>query len=769
MASHDDSHGEGSSRSSGALRQKPGRVLAFLALVGPLALSATLPAADSALARVTIHARLDPGLAPTDCKVAVESLVEDFDKAIERALSSGLETTLHLDPSRDWNLRVSCRDLLAAPRVIGGARPWMNDESFRVRAGGELVGTLTDRDALPRLALEIQYEPSSAMSRHGIAAARLPCNSAAGKFSCTVPEGTFDARLTAKGFAPEYFWSMAAKAGAVVDVGQISLKKGASLAGWVMTDSAAGFSAPPTRVDLAPVTMGGWQRDPVGGARAALSNQRTNVTAAGFFQLTEVSGGTYSLRIERQGLAPTELEVHIPEGAEVFLDRPVLLQPPTDASVIVSPPTNWDGTPWQAALLRMPLGGNTYESVDAGPVGMDGSWRSRPVSPGEYVLSLSDRSGATWYRDSRVLDGLAAPWLVDLELVRIRGLVTMGDEPLACTLAFGTRNRIPNVLITSDDKGRFEGYLPHSGRWPLEILFGESRHQRAADVEVRDPSSGEPANLEIHLPASRVFGRVTANGKAVSDAIVVVVREVTDRGSDGGRQTRDASQRVDTRGGFEFLGLSSGAVLVRAYDAARTSPWVRTEIEEDRSGQGLRLELGDVMTVEGRLMGVNGPVGGGLIVPAAVLSDGQTIPLENRLSSADGSFELTVDKRTTALDLIAVVPGCGVEIGRHRIASESGTSNLTIVCAPPRGQVLLEAMGPDSTLSHGGASVPTGVVLAAADRGGFLPDDDRGFLLTGAGPGAYRFCVGPVCRDAMLAESNEVVFGPLEGASHASQ
>lgn len=59
------------------------------------------------------------------------------------------------------------------------------------------------------------------------------------EFSCVVPATVLDLELNLPGYATHYTWAVGAPPGETVDLGQISLKAGASVVGWV-TDGAGG-------------------------------------------------------------------------------------------------------------------------------------------------------------------------------------------------------------------------------------------------------------------------------------------------------------------------------------------------------------------------------------------------------------------------------------------------------------------------------------------------------------------------------------------------
>ncbi|MGH7487721.1 MAG: hypothetical protein ACREMY_19285, partial [bacterium] len=369
------------------------------------------------------------------------------------------------------------------------------------------------------------------------------------------------------------------------------------------------------------------QGNPSEGKPAEATDYQGKVTSPGFFQLAGLKAGAFALKIECPGWSPVSLPVSLVDAKELSLASPLILHPLANVEILVSPPTTPDGSAWEARLLTLPAGSNTYETKDQGPVREDGGWRSQSVEPGDYVIRLTDSAGAIWHEENLEVESGGAPAVIDLDLVSLEGVLRLGGEPLAATVVFGTTNHVPNVRMSSDVKGHFAGYLPNAGEWPVEVLLGEGRQQRAPSVSVTKSSSGQPVRVEIDLPDTRLAGKVVASGRPVDDAFVLVMK------ARSGQDSKQANQRVDREGNFEIMGLSVGAVKVRAYDRTRTSDWVQAEIREGRHAPELRLELGETVQVRGLLLGPNGPISGGLIAAGALLPDNQTVPLVCCLSN----------------------------------------------------------------------------------------------------------------------------------------
>lgn len=612
-----------------------------------------------------------------------------------------------------------------------------------------LSGSLQAEAAhLPKdLTLEVSAKPRS---RQGwTAGTDAPCAVADNRFTCPVPAGEIDARLRSPGFAPVYRWGLETDGRNPLDLGRVVLRAGASLSGWIVVEDRSSSPAE-VAVELRPEVLG-WQGNPAERKRSELREHRATVGQNGFFQLTGLSPGEYVLTAQRKGLSPARVAVTIPERAEAALAAPVRLEPLAPLQVWVTPATGLDGTPWNVEILAAVPRTNVLESVTRSAAALDGSWVSAPLPAGSYEVIVRDAAGSDLHRATQSVGSSTPPLFIELDLVPIRGTLTLGDAPLAATLVFGTTNRQPNVRLDADEEGRFQGYLPREGRWPVEILLAGDRKQRAEDVEVERLASGKPDTIEVKLPDTRIAGRVVSRGAPARDAFVVITRKEEEH------SRREASLRVDREGRFQALGISPGPVAVRAYDEKRTSRWMDLHLEEGAGGSELLLELGETVSVKGRLVTPHGPAAGGLVVAWAELPEGKPIFLGEAVSAADGSFELSADGRSLGLKILAVVPGCGVEIARFPVPRTPAES-LAIACTPTKGELLFRGAVSQGLLVHGGASVEANTLFDILERAGLLAWSDQGPLLQGMPLGPYRLCTAGQCRDGELSPGARLAF-----------
>lgn len=638
--------------------------------------------------------------------------------------------------------RASLRRLLILlPLVLS---PWSFAEE--TPPPGALSGLLETQSAkLPgHVALEVRSRRGSSSWAPGV---QIACTLSEHRFHCPVPAGETDARLTAPGFAPVYLWALRVESGKTVDAGKVRLHPGASLSGWVVVDSAP---LPPgeTSVELRPEAVG-WQGNPAERTRSELRNHRAAAGPNGFFQMTGLGSGEYRLTAERKGFSPATVAVTVPQGGEIGLPEPLRLEPLAPLQVWLSPATHLDGTPWKVELSAPVPDTNVYETVAGSSATLDGSWTSQPLSKGTYDVTIRDRAGSILHRSAHEVGASAPPLFIELDLVPVRGTLTLDEEPLSAALVFGTTNRQPNVRLEADEEGRFQGYLPRDGSWPLEILLAGDRKLRTADVEVERLPSGEPDVVDVDLPATRIEGRVIARGVPVPEAYVVVMREAE------GRPRREASLKVDREGRFEADGLSPGNMTLRAYDPTRTSKWMGIDLADGSEITGLQLELGEKVTVQGRLLASQGPAAGGLVVAWEEVPRDKPLYLGEAVSAADGSFELSVDTRAETLKVIAIVPGCGAEIRRLPVPREPG-GLLAVPCTPGKGEILLQSAG--GLLLHRGADIEMNTLFGILDRAGLLAWSEDGAVLQGMPEGHYRHCVTGDCRDGDLAPGTRLTF-----------
>jgi hypothetical protein len=509
----------------------------------------------------------------------------------------------------------------------------------------------------------------------------LPCPVAATEggqpaaFRCKVPAGTYDVRLRPGGFASAYFWKLSVSSAEPRSLGTLALKPGASVVGRVETTDGTPFDDT-TRVTLhSAAQLDGSAVD----QRLEVQKTATVIEKHGFFQITGLSPGSYRLLATQKGFAQgVSPELLVVAGRESTLLDPLVLGRPLQLQLRVRPPQDPHGKPWKIGLAQ-----NSPASWRKGETDGEGVWLAPDLPEGEYRLSIQSHRGDRWHREELIL----APWEplereVDLAVVPIHGIVTLGGKPLEAHLWFGRRHGFERVHRHSDEEGHFRGFLPREGEWPLEVQLPGERQSvwQAREVLVDlDPEAGV-AELHIELPATELSGWVLdAQGQRLANA-AVAVQYAEGFGS--------ASQSTGPEGEFRFVGLPEGEVSLTAEQGDRGSPQYSVELQEATPVRDVVLTLAGHREVSGRIVSAFGPVPRALLLVLPQVN-GETWPYPSMLQHADlnGEFRFEVPDQATSVMAIILPRGFAA---RFLILPTSGESPIEIAVDQRGGSIRID-------------------------------------------------------------------------------
>lgn len=152
--------------------------------------------------------------------------------------------------------------------------------------------------------------------------ATLSCPVKEGIWTCAVPAGRLDLRIKSGGIIPLHFWGTEVQAARVKDLGVLSLRPGASVAGWIdMEDGGGPLQA--VRIELAPQGMG-LPDLPADYERMRSLAQETRSNERGFFQFEGVKPGSYVVKVSTDGFAPVRMApVVVREGLHSEILEPI--------------------------------------------------------------------------------------------------------------------------------------------------------------------------------------------------------------------------------------------------------------------------------------------------------------------------------------------------------------------------------------------------------------------------------------------------------------
>jgi hypothetical protein len=597
---------------------------------------------------------------------------------------------------------------------------------------------LVPDDEIPPENLTLTVQASTAQGPKELTAQELiprsdfECVKGPTSWECEVPAGNLDLRFAIEGFAPRYLWSVRLSPGGVLDLGPISFEKGASVAGWIATEDHAA-DLEDAKVTVEPQESS-FNPDPGARERAKLRQISAVVDEQGFFQITDLVPGAYRLTVSKTGYARTKiLSLAVQELRELLLEEPVVLRRLLEIEAYIDPALDLLDQPWSVKLGQQKGVTNVYTTIGEGQASYDGYWHKAELEPGNYYIEIRDSEESTWLKQKIELSSTIAPLFLPIELIPIRGVVTIGDDPLTTTIVFGTTKRKPSIKIQSDDQGRFEGLLPHEGLWPVEVIHGEGVLSQALDpIEIRRRSGKTYAEVEIALPGTRLAGRVVKDTQPAPGASVLVLRD------QDGRLRREGVAQADDEGSFEFRGMLPGTLQVQAYRRSESSESVLVTLHEDAMDSEVLLELKRKSELTGRVVSPHGGVSGAQLVAMPVGASFQ-LPA-SAITRSDGFFSLQLPEDTEVIDLLVIPAGFDVVMRRHLVRLRSNDS-LVVHLDGLGGDLLIDADLKTATLRHQGAEVPLSSLFIPLNRLGRIDLTGRdGVVFRGFAPGSYSLC-----------------------------
>lgn len=502
-------------------------------------------------------------------------------------------------------------------------------------------------EVLERLKVTVGPSPGKP-APHGFVDTVVSCTvEPEGLFTCPVPALPLYTAVRSSGYVSRYFWDLAPTGGASVDLGAVLLRRGASLSGSV---DLAGEGVTAEHVDVRMMPALAPSVSPSIAGAIAKDTMVETVSPYGFFQFAGVKPGAYMLEVSHPGFAtarPGPFEVY--DGKETALRSPIVLERPIRLDLTIEPPASPLGSPWFVRIFRQRQWSAGSDLVFNGDVPDDGYLFVLDQSPGLFRIALSDREGNRFHEsDARVERGDSGIHVV-VPVVKVRGTLRLGGEPLAGTLLFGGRSGGRRSRMTADAEGEFKGVVAGDGGWTIEISSDDPPLETKKRVEIAG-GRDRVAELEIDLPDTEINGRVIDDsGRAVPEARVKA--EAQDFVS--------TTTITDGEGRFHFRALPEGRTVVAASGTiagrAATSEPVEVTLSDDGAAIPVDLVLRRVHTVRGSVHSFSGLVAGARVYASTL---GLPIPWNvSSVSDVDGSFTLDLPVDEGLLALIYFAPG----------------------------------------------------------------------------------------------------------------
>lgn len=634
-----------------------------------------------------------------------------------------------------WQVFVDSPSLWSAPQWIVPRR----DEPLRVKlplfpaasVTGLFLPSGSDRSATA----DVRIEPSPSAKGPKPPATPLLCPVEQDRFRCTVPAGRLDLRVRAGSAIPSYLWDVEIQPGEIKDLGRFPLKTGASVVGWVRAEDGSALAE--AKVRLEPQTFGrSSEPSKIQGFQAMSVEAKTN--ARGFFQLEDPSPGTFIVSVSREGLATASRPgIEVRPELEARISDPLVLAQPLTVRLTLDPPVGPSGSPWRLILERKAEIEGLRGEVYRGEASPEGHWEQRGPVQGMYSLSVEDGEMRWLFEDLAVAQEQTALH-VEVPVVRVRGRVHLGDEPLAATLWFGGRSGPRRSRFESNKDGELEGLLPEEGTWPIDLVSENGLRLKLAPVEVRKLPGKSYAQVDIRVPDTHLQGVVVdEQGKPVAGAGLLLNPLVQPT----------STAETDTEGKFEVRGLPAGTVIVHAREGDRESEWVQARLEEAHETPSLRLVLRTRQTLHGRVFSLRGPVAGARVTAFSENDSGMG-STDDAITGAAGEFtvKLSGDAKTAGLSVIA--PGHAIRM----LKAHLGADRVVEIPLEPVGGTLVFDLG-DLTvrelrrmgaglLAHGGTFVPFAITSEWVQLQRTPQSDPHRLVLPNMEPGEYVFCVG---------------------------
>ncbi len=615
--------------------------------------------------------------------------------------------------------------------------PGSEELTLTLWPAGMITGRVSSSHSLPE-DLRMKFTPSNqedAQKPSGEARCRLSGRS----FACAVPTGEFDVRFRAPGFMGIYFWGLTIAEGATLDVGELRCEKGSSIVGFVELETGSAEDLRGTRIELQ--TLDG---KPV--VRRSTETEEllsTYPNSRGFWQLKHTPPGEFQVVGSMPGYDDAGLRVHVLPDRETTLRTPLMFSRPRELELYVDPPVDPRGNPWSVTILRQ--AGYERTELATSTVPADGHLVVT-LKEGLHRLVLESETMGNMHTEEFEFHPYADPLYISLRFVRVQGRLRLGKRPLVGTVSFGgTRGGI-SVHMTSDARGRFEGFLPKPGKWVVEINATAPMLKRfISEVEVIESESGV-AQVVIALPDTLLEGVVVdARGERLPRAMVSVFRSQSFE--------RPVVVATDKEGEFQFRALAEDAYTLAAEAIhSKDGPLESDPVTVDfrrRSIHKVTVQVYPKNRIRGRVVSDLGPVPNARIL--AIPPNGTGVIPETH-TDADGRFELLVRRGERSLSTSVSALGFSLRILKLHAGM---TSPVEIPLVRNGGTIVVEiAMdaGEDRTLTLSSSfgrlalfredvGVPLGLLRQWSNvNGGGVDGMSMRMILPQMEAGPYRLC-----------------------------
>jgi hypothetical protein len=652
------------------------------------------------------------------------------DATIERSVAIVANRATADDLTGEWDVTLRTAGFWMPVQRIraGDHEPLM----LKVWPTGRLRARFRTGETPPKaVSVAVATPPYQRASATIDAGTSFACSELNGQWTCEVPATTLDLAFRTSGWAPAYRWDVAVPSAGISDLGQIALKKGASLLAWLDRDAAAGLSKP-ARAVLRRETRPG---PAITALRLAEPVAEASFTKKGVVQLAPLEAGRYVLETHAPGFATSYVPVEIIEGREATLRHVIELLPAVTVRLKFAPEVSPNGKPWSVELWRPTNYGSGWERTGGGLVSEGGILTAENQAAGVLRLRVKDAAGNVLRnRELTVVPG-QLEYPVPLDLMSLHGTVKLGPNPLpGASLFFGGRSGTERVKATSGPDGEFDVDLPRHGKWLVEVSAKAAGVAALADVEV----TADREQLEIVLPSTEVSGWVTdaqGNRSGSAEVLAFVLGHALKR-------------TAGPDGSFKFNGLPSGVLQIRAMDF-RTGDYSKTvdiTLPADGTVRDIALSIGDRSKIAGRVTSGGVPAVGAQVHGYAFV--GATAQQERTTTDLEGRFAMKIPAAATVVDLVVGV--AGRTLHPFQVSSDRP---ISVDVAPRGGTLSLRwpaAIRAVRVTFNDTVVIPFPDLLQWAQVNGQRPESGS-LVVPAVAPGKYGVCVLMQCAEGTLA------------------
>ncbi len=505
-----------------------------------------------------------------------------------------------------------------------------------------------------------------------------------------LPAGRLDLALRIGGYTSVYRWDKTIALDAVNDLGNLLFRRGTTISGRIDVGTVPKSALENVRVTLRPDETA--PVNEVHEQQAALRRLMATPTARGFFHF-DVQPGTYVLQATAGKYRSEELTVTATETSEAVMKEQLLLEEPRSLSVRIDPPLDPTGRAWHVTLLAPPAPITRVASAN-GAASFDDLFAI------PYRLDVGRGEGDTWFTET-VNPGQVSSKEVSIPLVRVKGTVQMGTEPLRASLSFMDDSRLIRVWSRAD--GSFAVDLPmkdDTAVWERVEVESDDPYIRSA-VEHLKIEDGE---LTITIGNRTITGEVVDESGHPSRAIVEV------------SSPAGAFQITSEDGVFSTRGLPPGRTSLTAFSSERQTGRATTvEVPDaDDFSTHVVLTLEDSDYLHGIVTTAQGPLTGAAVwcVPSMLAS-----PLVGRIpTDVHGAFRFARPSSAERMTCSIAARGFASRLLR----TPSSLKDDLQVFVRQNGASLIVDVPPDHDgqrpyLLHDGAIVPLRAFAYLAD------------------------------------------------------